>query len=114
MNGKGRAGVLVACYLMKLWECSPDYVIDYLRLIRPISIENSEQEEVIHKYHESISNRFGGYYSRIQQPSGWDNKTSHLGKDYDSLLSNAEGYDIQNSSHVSGDEFTNPKYALNA
>lgn len=94
-RGKGSAAVLTACYLVRLWECSSDYVVDHLKLIRPISIENDEQSSVIQHYYESVVDSFNGYYSRKQQPSGWNIKTSHLGKNYDSLLATLPTYSIK-------------------
>ena len=61
LKSTGRAAVLLACYLVKAWECPVDYAIDRLRLIRPVSIENFDQENVIKQYHASIQERFEGF-----------------------------------------------------
>lgn len=95
IKGRGRVGTLVACYLIKLWECPADYVINHLRLIRPASLESDDQETVVKKFHSQIADGFEGRYSRIQQPFDWDNKTVHLGQNYDSLLATLPSYAIQ-------------------
>ena len=83
-KGTGRAGVLVACVLVKLWECPADYVVDHLRVIRPISIETAEQEKRIHDYYKKIASNFQGYYERMQ--TVWDSKTEFLGKPLESFV----------------------------
>jgi hypothetical protein len=71
VKGTGRVAVLVACFLVKLWECPADYVIDHLRIIRPVSIENKKQEEVILQYHDLIADNFENFYSKLQNK--WNN-----------------------------------------
>lgn len=78
MKSTGRAAVLAICYLIKAWECPVDYAVDHLRLARPVSIENSDQENIVRQYHASIAEHFEGYYERIQ--TRWDPKTEFLGK----------------------------------
>jgi hypothetical protein len=79
VKGKGRAATLIACYLVKAWQCPADYVINHLRVIRPVSIESKEQENVIFQFHDSVCNGFEGYYSKIQIK--WSPKTEFLGRD---------------------------------
>lgn len=107
LKGKGRAATLIACYLLKLWQVPADYIINHLRLIRPASIETSEQEDIIKKYHDTVANDFEGRYSRTQQPSFWDNKTVHLGENYDSLLATLPAESMKYSVYNSGDPLTN-------
>ena len=83
MKGKGRAATLIACYLVKAWQCPADYVINHLRVIRPVSIESKEQENVIFQYHDSVQSTFEGYYSKRQIK--WSPKTEFLGQDQDTL-----------------------------
>ncbi len=113
IKGRGRVGTLVACYLIKLWQCPSDYAINHLRLIRPASIETDEQENVVKRFHSTAENGFEGVYSRIQQVSGWDNKTVHLGQNYDSLLATLPTHAIQYSPYKSGDNLTNQELAEN-
>lgn len=51
-KGVDIAGVLVACYLVKKWECPADFAIGYLRGIMPSCIENQDQERVVYEYHD--------------------------------------------------------------
>ena len=75
----GRAAVLVACVLVRLWEAPADYVIDHLRIIRPVAIETAEQENVVRQYHNSVAGNFGGYYSNKQ--TKWSSMTAFLGQE---------------------------------
>ena len=79
LKGTGRAAVLAASYIIKAWECPVDYAIDRLRLSRPVSIENSDQEMVLKQFHGQVSDRFQGYYARIQ--TKWSPQTEFLGKE---------------------------------
>jgi hypothetical protein len=75
----GRAAVLVACFLVKLWQSPADYVVDHLRLARPVSIETSDQEKVVYEFHNKVAGNFEGYYSKKQ--TVWSPQTEFLGKD---------------------------------
>lgn len=77
-KGIGRSAVLVACYLMKLWECPPDYVINHLRIMRPVSIENPEQENVIYQFHRTIEPGFEHHYKKLEYK--FSDQTQFLGK----------------------------------
>lgn len=99
-NGKGQSAVLIACYLIKLWECTDDYIINHLRLTRPISIENTDQEHAIKAFYESTKGGFAGHYARKQQPSGWDNKTAFLGTHNEGLLSTLPSYEVHYSPNL--------------
>ena len=77
-KGIGRSAVLIACYLMKLWECPADYVINHLRIMRPVSIENEEQERVVHQFHKTIEASFEHHYKRLEYK--FSDQTQFLGK----------------------------------
>jgi hypothetical protein len=51
-----------------------------LRLIRPVSIENTEQESLIYKYYDSISSGFDNNY--LNKETKWSSQTEFLGKDH--------------------------------
>jgi protein-tyrosine phosphatase len=76
-KGIGRSAVLITCYLMKLWECPPDYVINHLRIMRPVSIESNEQEKVVYQFHEIIAPSFEGFYKRLEYK--FSDQTQFLG-----------------------------------
>lgn len=84
LKATGRAAVLVACFLVKLWESPADYVIDHLRIIRPVAIETSDQEKVVHQFHNSVAGNFEGYYSRTQ--TKWSKQTEFLGNDMNTFV----------------------------
>lgn len=71
-KGVDIAGVLVACYLVKKWQCPADFAIGYLRGIMPSAIENAEQESVVEEYHARL---IGRSYSDF-----YPSKVSFLGK----------------------------------
>lgn len=71
-RGVDIAGVLVACYLVKKWQCPADFAIGYLRGIMPSCIENSEQEKVVYKFYDQM---FGRTYSDF-----YPSKVDFLGK----------------------------------
>ncbi len=79
VKGTGRAGCLVAAYLIKAWECPANYVITHLRLIRPVSIENLEQESAIYKYHDQVVDTFALNY--LKKETRFSNMTEFLGKE---------------------------------
>ncbi|CAF0826147.1 unnamed protein product [Didymodactylos carnosus] len=78
IRGKGAAAVLVGCYLMKIWQSPPDYVVNQLRLMRPIALETPIQEQTLIDYHKIISPRFYQYYAEVDMPHSWDIDTSYL------------------------------------
>jgi hypothetical protein len=80
VKGTGRAGCLVAAYLIKAWECPANYVITHLRLIRPVSIENVEQESVVYKYHDQVVHTFAANY--VKKETRFSSITDFLGKDH--------------------------------
>ena len=70
----------MAAYLIKAWECPANYAITHLRLIRPVSIENLEQESVIYKFHDQIVDGFQRDY--LKKETNWSSQTEFLGKDH--------------------------------
>jgi len=48
-SGLGRTGTVLACYMVSVGYTAPD-AIEYVREIRPGSIETPEQEQAIHRY----------------------------------------------------------------
>ena len=51
--GVGRTGTVLACYFVNSGY-EPQAAIDYIRLLRPGSIEAKEQEAAVHKYAEFV------------------------------------------------------------
>lgn len=78
LRGKGSAGVLVGCFLLALWQVPPDYVVDHLRLIRPITLENTLQEQQLIEFHRTIAPTQRHFYGEVNQPHSWDADTSYL------------------------------------
>ncbi|XP_072387256.1 dual specificity protein phosphatase 23-like [Diabrotica undecimpunctata] len=53
-QGRGRTGVMAACFLIKFRNLSPDRAIVNIRLQRPGSIETYEQERAVFKYYDYL------------------------------------------------------------
>jgi hypothetical protein len=100
VKGTGRAAVLVACYLVKAWECPADYVINHLRIIRPLSIENSEQEMVINQFRDSVFNTFERAYK--YQAIKFNTGTDALGVELETQVAQpiADDYQLRNPDFV--------------
>ena len=71
IRGKGSAGVLVGCYLMALWQVPPDYIVNHLRLIRPITIETPVQEERLMEFHSTLVPSQYHVYANLDQDRRW-------------------------------------------
>lgn len=52
--GRGRSGVMAACYLVHFQQMTPERAIINLRLQRPGSIETPEQERAVVRYHDYV------------------------------------------------------------
>lgn len=52
--GRGRTGVMAACYLIRFQELTPQRAMTNLRLMRPGSIETPEQERVVMRYYDCL------------------------------------------------------------
>ncbi|KAF5294969.1 hypothetical protein FQR65_LT10612 [Abscondita terminalis] len=50
--GRGRTGVMVACYLVRFYDVAPEKAITKIRLLRPGSIETKEQERAVLHYRD--------------------------------------------------------------
>ena len=53
-QGRGRAGTMAACALVKLKGLTSSQAINTIRTLRPGSIETEEQEQVIHDYEQHL------------------------------------------------------------
>ena len=51
--GLGRTGTILACYFVKVGY-QPEDAINYVRQLRPRSIQNREQEEAVRQYFEYL------------------------------------------------------------
>jgi len=61
-----------------LWQVPPDYVVNHLRLIRPITLENSLQEQQLIDFHRTIASNQQHFYGEVNQPHSWDIDTTYL------------------------------------
>ncbi|CAL4144082.1 unnamed protein product [Meganyctiphanes norvegica] len=52
--GLGRTGTMLACYLVKYFNKTPQKAIAQIRQLRPYSIETQEQEDAVKDYYEYI------------------------------------------------------------
>ncbi|XP_031327282.1 dual specificity protein phosphatase 23-like [Photinus pyralis] len=52
--GRGRTGVMGACYLVRFCGLAPERALINLRLLRPGSVETREQERAVLQYHDYI------------------------------------------------------------
>ncbi|XP_037774133.1 dual specificity protein phosphatase 23-like [Penaeus monodon] len=50
--GRGRTGVMLACYLVKFYQQEPSQAICNVRLMRPGSVETWEQERAVKNYRD--------------------------------------------------------------
>ncbi|XP_049792692.1 dual specificity protein phosphatase 23-like isoform X2 [Schistocerca nitens] len=64
--GRGRTGVMAACYLVRFHDLSPERAITNVRLMRPGSIETYEQEKAVIAYTDYLrsSNELANLFSR--------------------------------------------------
>ncbi|KAK9743668.1 Transposase IS4 [Popillia japonica] len=53
-GGRGRTGVMAACYLTRFQEVTPERAIIMIRLMRPGSIETPEQERAVIRYYDCL------------------------------------------------------------
>nr|CAD7568457.1 unnamed protein product [Timema californicum] len=52
--GRGRTGVMAACYLVHFLDQPPERAIINIRLMRPGSVETYEQEKAVVAYHDYL------------------------------------------------------------
>lgn len=60
--GRGRTGVMCACYLVHFLEQPPERAVINVRLMRPGSVETKDQERAVTRYHDFLR-------STLQQPN---------------------------------------------
>ena len=85
IKGLDSAAVLAACYLVKLWECPADHVIEQLRVMRPTLLKVCDHENLVNQYHSQVANTFRNYYTDTNMPK-WGNKTASLGSSKESYI----------------------------
>lgn len=49
-HGKGRTGTVLACYFVKTYGMTSEQAVSQIRILRPGSIETSEQEQMVYAY----------------------------------------------------------------
>ncbi|KAK7871029.1 hypothetical protein R5R35_014093 [Gryllus longicercus] len=52
--GRGRTGVMAACYLVHFYNQSPERAMITIRMMRPGSVETYEQERAVIKYNDYL------------------------------------------------------------
>ncbi|XP_014246548.1 dual specificity protein phosphatase 23-like isoform X2 [Cimex lectularius] len=52
--GRGRSGVMAACYLVRFYEMRPEYACTSVRLLQPGAIETYSQERTVHAYYDYL------------------------------------------------------------
>ncbi|XP_076069006.1 dual specificity protein phosphatase 23-like [Oratosquilla oratoria] len=53
--GRGRTGVMLACYLVKFYQQVPQQAISNIRLMRPGSVETYEQEYIVKDFWDYLA-----------------------------------------------------------
>ncbi|CAF0813670.1 unnamed protein product [Brachionus calyciflorus] len=83
VKGEERAAVLSICFLVKLWQCRPDFAINYYRTIRPSSLEKREFEELVFEFYNRVSSSF---VNLTHKDLKWTRDTEFLGKNLDMFV----------------------------
>lgn len=52
--GRGRTGVMAACYLVHFHNSAPERALIKIRVMRPGSVETREQERAVLQYHDHL------------------------------------------------------------
>lgn len=73
--GRGRTGVMAACYLITFHNQSPERAIINVRLQRPGSIETYGQEKAVTAYHDVLR---GTYKIDTNETNGDDNHFTEM------------------------------------
>lgn len=63
---------------MALWKVPPDYIVNHLRLIRPITLETALQEQQVAEFHRTLTSTQQHYYAEVDKPHSWDIDTTYL------------------------------------
>lgn len=84
VKGEERVAALAACFLIKLWQCRADHAINYLRCIRPSSLEDKNLERMVYEYHDQVKSSFEDYY--VRKDLQWSTSTEFLGKNLDMFV----------------------------
>ena len=63
---------------MFLWQVPPDYIVNHLRLIRPITLETPLQEQQLVEYYRTIAPTQRHFYAEVDKPHSWDIDTTYL------------------------------------
>lgn len=82
-KGEERAALMALCYIVKLWQCRPDFAIDYYRCVRTSSLETKELVELVFQYYDQVKNTFNNL---THQNVRWNQRTEFLGNNFDMLM----------------------------
>jgi hypothetical protein len=63
---------------LALWQVPPDYIVNNLRLIRPITLETPLQEQQLIDFHQTLLPTQRHFYADVNQRHSWDIDTSYL------------------------------------
>ena len=63
---------------MALWQTPADYIVNHLRLIRPITLETPLQEQQLIDFHRTLAPQQQHFYAEVDKPHSWDIDTSYL------------------------------------
>ncbi|XP_030747781.1 dual specificity protein phosphatase 23-like [Sitophilus oryzae] len=55
--GRGRTGVMVACYFVRFMDMAPDRAITNIRMMRPGSVETHKQERAVRDYRDLLRSK---------------------------------------------------------
>ncbi|XP_017785093.1 PREDICTED: dual specificity protein phosphatase 23-like [Nicrophorus vespilloides] len=72
--GRGRSGVMAACYLVRFKDMTPERAVSEIRLIRPNSIETPEQERSIIRYFDCLRGTASAQIQAIEDDTERFNK----------------------------------------
>ncbi|XP_071053772.1 dual specificity protein phosphatase 23-like isoform X1 [Onthophagus taurus] len=75
--GRGRTGVMAACYLVRFLDLAPERAITEIRLKRPGSVEVIEQERAVIKYFDCLRGTLTSEIQGIKDKTLKHNLYSH-------------------------------------
>lgn len=82
-KGEERAAILAICYLVKLWQCRPDFALNHYKSIRPSSLETKEFVELLYQFYYQVKKNFSNL---TQQDAKWQPGTEFLGNDLEMFM----------------------------